>query len=280
MKQRYQDLVVFITGASSGIGEALAKEFYNQGAKVMLTARRSEQLRQACSNISNDSKRIRWEFCDVTDDASVELAFKKCHEQFGSVDVVVANAGFGVAGKVEKLTVADFQRQFDTNVFGVIRTLKASHQYLTKNSGRAVLIGSVAGYAASQGSSAYSMSKSAVKMLADCYRLEVLDSKVSVTLIAPGFVESNIRRVDNFGKFNSSSKEVVPAWLLFPVEKAAKQIVRSVFRRKREVVITGHGKILVWIFRHFPAILYYVIALSKLNFRKLKKRVKDPSAAN
>src|SRR5207302_2753038 len=166
-----------------------------------------------------------------------------------------ANAGFGVVGSLESLSVEDYRRQFDTNVFGVLRTIYAALPEIEKTKGNVVIIGSVAGWAASPGASAYAMSKFAVRALADAITPELRLAGVTVTLISPGFVASNIRRVDNQGRLQADAADPIPRWLVMSTEKAARQILHAVARRKREAIITGHGKALVVLQRFMPWVL-------------------------
>jgi short-subunit dehydrogenase len=189
---------------------------------------------------------------DVTVDGDLERATAAARAAFGRIDVVVANAGFGVVGPLEQLTLADYRRQFETNVFGVLRTVYATLGDLKASRGRFVVIGSVSGHVATPGASPYAMSKFAVRALSDALGHELARAGVAVTLVSPGFVESEIRRVDNTGVFRADTPEPIPAWLVMRVERAARTILRAVARRRREVVVTGHGKVAVWLQRHAP----------------------------
>jgi NAD(P)-dependent dehydrogenase (short-subunit alcohol dehydrogenase family) len=187
--------------------------------------------------------------------------------RLGRLDVVVANAGFGVVGPVERLTLDDYRRQFETNVFGVLRTVQAALPLLKTSRGRLVIMGSVSGHIAAPGSSPYAMSKFAVRGLAQALGHELAAAGVSVTLVSPGFVESEIRRVDNAGVFQPGAREPLPAWLVVPAERAARSIVRAIARRRREVVITGHGKLAVLAQRHAPWLVAAVIRAAGLRSR-------------
>lgn len=189
---------------------------------------------------------------DVTVDGDLDRTAAAARAAFGRLDVVVANAGFGVVGPVERLTLEDYRRQFETNVFGVLRTIHATLGDLKAARGRLVIIGSVSGHLATPGSSPYAMSKFAVRALAEALGHELAPAGVAVTLVSPGFVESEIRRVDNTGVFRAESPEAIPGWLVVPAERAARTIVRAVARRRREVVVTGHGKLAVFLQRHAP----------------------------
>jgi short-subunit dehydrogenase len=251
--------VVLITGASSGIGAALAHEWGSRGARLVLAARRRDQLDRVVTDVQRAGGVAIAVECDVTRDGDPEKAVAAAVSDWGQLDVVVANAGFGVSGPFEDLTIEDYRRQFETNVFGLMRTVKAALPEILKAKGRIALIGSVAGYVASAGTSAYAMSKFAVRGLAQALRCELRGRGVAVTHIAPGFVESEFRLKDGRGQLRPGAKENVPAWLLFPSKVAARQIVRAVMRRRREAVITGHGKLLALTARHFPRLLDFML---------------------
>lgn len=193
---------------------------------------------------------------DVTHRNSLDRAVQKAKETFGGIDTVIANAGFGVVGPIEKLTVEDYRRQFETNVFGMLHTIYATLGELKKTKGRLALMGSVAGYFSEAGRSPYAMSKFSVRALAEALRFELMPAGISVTLISPGFVESEIRKVDNLGRVNPVTKDRAPRWLIMNTLKAARQMVKAIERRKRERIITTHGKIMVLIQRHLPWALY------------------------
>jgi short-subunit dehydrogenase len=241
-----------ITGASSGIGAALAHEFARHGADLVLLARRADRLATLATELERAGRRALALTADVTVDGDLDKAVAQARAALGRLDVVVANAGFGVVGPVERLALDDYRRQFETNVFGVLRTVHATLADLKASRGRLVVIGSVAGYVATPGSSPYSMSKFAVRALAEALGHELAPAGVAVTLVSPGYVDSEIRRVDNAGRFQTAAPEPVPGWLLVPTATAARQIVRAVARRRREVVITGHGKLAVFMQRHAP----------------------------
>jgi short-subunit dehydrogenase len=245
--------VAFITGASSGIGAALGRELARQGADVALLARRADRLEAVAREIQRMGRRAVAIACDVTRDGDLEAAAAQVQSALGRIDIAVANAGYGVMGPVERLSVDDFRRQFETNVFGVLRTIYATLDDLKRNRGRLVIIGSVSGWLSTPGSAAYSMSKFAVRALARALEYELGPSGVSVTHVSPGFVESEIRHVDNQGKWwPEPASNGPPAWLVMPVAAAARRIARAVARRRREIVITGHGKLAVWLDRHAP----------------------------
>jgi short-subunit dehydrogenase len=164
----------------------------------------------------------------------------------------VANAGFGVVGSATRLTLEDYRRQFETNVFGVIRTLQESLEALRATRGRFVIMGSVAGHLSGAGSSAYTMSKFAVRALAESLHGDLRSSGVSCTLVSPGFVDSDIRRVDNRGGLHPQARDPIPEWLRVRANAAARVMVRGILRGQREVIVSFHARVLVFSARHFP----------------------------
>jgi short-subunit dehydrogenase len=252
----FRGKVALITGASSGIGEELAWQLAQQGALLTLAARRTDVMTHLAQRITGGTgSRALVIECDVTRDGDVENAVTETVRERGRLDIVFANAGFGVAGLFTKLSVADYRRQFETNVFGVLRTLYAVLPELARARGHLVITGSIAGWVATPGTSAYAMSKFAVRALANSITPELAQLGVALTLISPGFVESNIRRVDNRGKLHADAPEPLPGWLVMSRSKAARQILRAAARGQREAIITGHGRILVALERFAPWII-------------------------
>src|SRR5262245_33715469 len=121
---RFQDQVAFITGASSGIGANLAREFAAEGAHVVLCARRADRLLELAKEIeSKHGRRALPVTCDVTQDGDLERAAGEAEEKLGRIDVVVANAGYAAGGRLEQISLEVYRKQFETNVFGVLRTI-------------------------------------------------------------------------------------------------------------------------------------------------------------
>ncbi len=252
----FRDKSVLITGASSGIGRTLALQLGAAGAKVTLTARRAGLLATLADEmVSIGAVRPVISTCDVTRDGDPERAVAAAVSAFSGLDVVFANAGFGIVGYFNRLEVADYRRQFETNVFGVLRTLKASQAEIARRKGNMVIMGSVAGYCATPGNSPYCMSKFALRALAKSITPELARTGVRVTLISPGFVASNIRKVDNSDRFHPEAPEPMPAWIVADTQRTCRQILRAVAAGRTEAVVTGHGKLLVAIERFAPWIL-------------------------
>jgi short-subunit dehydrogenase len=256
---RLNGKVAFITGASSGIGAAMAREFARRGADVVLLARRWERLEALALEVRARGRHALTIGCDVTVDGDLEKAVEAALEELGRIDWVVANAGYGVAGAVHKLSLEDYRRQFETNIFGVLRTVRATREALIASRGSIAIMGSVMSYTALPVGSPYAMSKHAVRALAGSLREEVAKYGVGVTLLAPGFVDSEIRKVDNRGEYHADAQDRIPGWLSMDTDKAAAKLVKAVIKRKRVAVITGHGKLVVFLERHFPWLVSFLV---------------------
>ncbi|MEM8770963.1 MAG: SDR family oxidoreductase [Pseudomonadota bacterium] len=179
---------VLVTGASSGIGEACAVFLAHKGFRVFAAARRIEKLKEL-EGIAGG--RIAPITLDVTDDASVAEALSAVEEQAGGLYGLVNNAGVSVMGPVETTPIDEWRRQYETNVFAVVRMCQAVlPQMRAAGRGRIVNIGSIAGRIASPFQGVYASSKHAVEGISDALRRELAPHGVKVSLVRPGFINT------------------------------------------------------------------------------------------
>ncbi len=226
---------------------------------MALVARRLEQLETLAAELRAAGGRATAHRGDVTVDGDIARVVQELAAGGVRPAIVVANAGFGVVGNAHKLTVQDYRRQFETNVFGVVRTLHETADCLRATQGRFVIMGSVAGYLSASGSSAYTMSKFAVRALAEALHGELRALNVGCTLISPGFVDSDIRRVDNRGGLHPEARDPIPAWLRMNTDKAARVMVSGILGGKKEVIVTTHAKVIVFVARHLPRLTRWML---------------------
>lgn len=272
MAGKFSDQVVLITGASSGIGEATAYEFAKEGAKLALIARRKDRLEMVKEKIIQNKGIAEIFVADVTNYEELKNAVEGIIRTWGKLDVVLANAGIGVPGHILQLKAEDFRRQFETNFFGVINTIETTLPYLIKQKGRLGIVGSVAGRVCTPLSAPYCSSKFAVVALSECIYYDLKPMGVSVTLINPGFVKSEIRHKNKYGEL-TNRPDPVPSFLVMPTEKAGKQIVCALYRRIPELIITKHGKLSIFFGRHFPRTYRFLLGILS---RKSVKRIPLP----
>ncbi|MEM9730972.1 MAG: SDR family NAD(P)-dependent oxidoreductase [Myxococcota bacterium] len=257
MAKQFEDQVVWITGGGSGIGRSLALAFADAGAKVAVSGRRLERLELVATEIQAKGDTARAVACDVTDEDSVRAAVDQVVAAFGRMDVAVANAGFAVSGRVEKLSAEDWRRQLDVNVVGAAMTARYAIPALRDTRGRLVLVASVSSMITTPGMGAYSASKYALRAIGQTLSIELHGSGVTCTTIHPGFIESEIAQVDNQGVFDAGREDTRPKRLMWKTDRAAKVMLDAVAARKREYTFTGHGKVGAFVGRHMPGLVHY-----------------------
>lgn len=200
--------------------------------------------------------------CDIMDETAIENAVQQIIKTWGRLDIVIANAGFGIFGSIEKLSAKDWNRQLQGNVTGLALTVKYALAHLKKNNGRIGLVGSVGAFLPNPNLGAYGASKAAVHSIGQTLQVELMGTGVSCTTVHPGFVESEIARMDNDGFWHPERTDPRPSNLIWPTDKAAKVIVKAILKRKRNYVFTTHGKIFVWLQRWFPGLMRTIISKS------------------
>jgi len=252
--------VVWITGASSGIGKAMAFEWARLGYKVVLSARRKELLEEIAVEIKNSGGEALVVLVDIMEEKSIENAVQSIITTWGRLDVAVANAGFGVFGSIDKLTAKDWNRQLQGNVTGLALTVKYAIPYLKQNQGRIGLVGSVGAYLPNPNVCAYGASKAAVHSIGLTLQVELMGTGVSCTTLHPGFVVSEIARIDNEGMWHPERPDPRPANLMWPTDKAAKVMAKAIIKRKRNYIFTTHGRVFVWLQRWIPGLLRKIVS--------------------
>ena len=252
--------VVWITGASSGIGKAMAFEWARLGYKVALSARRKELLEEIAVEIKNSGGEALVVLVDIMEEKSIENAVQSIITTWGRLDVAVANAGFGVFGSIDKLTAKDWNRQLHGNVTGLALTVKYAIPHLKQNQGRIGLVGSVGAYLPNPNVGAYGASKAAVHSIGLTLQVELMGTGVSCTTLHPGFVVSEIARIDNEGMWHPERPDPRPANLMWPTDKAAKVMAKAIIKRKRNYIFTTHGRVFVWLQHWIPGLLRKIVS--------------------
>jgi short-subunit dehydrogenase len=189
---------VFITGASSGIGRALAVELAGRGYDLFLTARRSDALEQLRAEIAaaHPGRSVEVRQLDVTDAEDVARAIEEAAARFGRCDIVVANAGVGNSGRVGEGAMQRARAIIETNLIGAIATIDAAVALFRRQGGGGQIVGvtSVAGARGLPGSSTYSASKAGLSVYLDAVRAETYGEPITVTTLAPGYIDTAINQ--------------------------------------------------------------------------------------
>jgi NAD(P)-dependent dehydrogenase (short-subunit alcohol dehydrogenase family) len=198
-----KDRTWFITGASTGFGRVLAEEVLKAGGKVVATARNLDKVRDFEKNYPEMAKALA---LDVTDAGQVDSAVTQAIAKFGRVDVLVNNAGYGVAGAIEEVSEAEFMPMFETNVFGLLRVTRAFLPHLRKQrSGHILNLSSIGGLVAGPGIGFYNATKFAVEGISEALAAEVAPLGIHVTIIEPGPF-----RTDFLGRSGVVAKTRIP----------------------------------------------------------------------
>jgi NAD(P)-dependent dehydrogenase (short-subunit alcohol dehydrogenase family) len=179
-----KDRTWFITGASTGFGRLLAEEVLKAGGKVIATARKLDKIADLEQQYPQTAKAL---VLDVTDAGQVDSAVTQAFAQFGRVDVLVNNAGYGVAGAIEEVSGAEFMPMFETNVFGLIRVTRGFLPHLREQrSGHILNLSSIGGLIGGAGIGFYNSTKFAVEGLSEALAAELAPLGVHVTIVEPG----------------------------------------------------------------------------------------------
>jgi short-subunit dehydrogenase len=228
---------VFITGASSGIGAALAQELHRRGAFVGLIARRADRLQELAKVLEPEGGgRVAWEAVDVTDGPALRESLERLEEALGGVDVVIANAGYGRPEPPHRFRPGNSLQMYDTNLFGMLRLIDwVLPRFLERRGGHVVGVASVASYMGLTNSASYCGSKAAMRVHLQALRLSLRRYGIAVTTLCPGFVESEL---------TAKARYRMP--FLWDTPRAARRIVGAIERRRSEVIFPWQMKLLVW----------------------------------
>ena len=256
---KFKEKVVWITGASSGIGEALAYAFSQQGAFVAISARNQaalEKVRNACAY----PDKVMIAPLDVADFDRVPAVAAKIIERFGYLNILVNNAGISQRSLVRDTDLSVDQKVMNVNFMGTVAVTKAVlPTMLHQHFGQIVIISSVMGKIGTPLRSAYAASKHALHGYFECLRAEVVDEGVGITIICPGYVDTNvtINALTGDGSPNKVKAEST-ANGLSPAEFAEKAL-KAIAAEKGEALIGGKELLTIYIQRFFPRLLRWII---------------------
>jgi short-subunit dehydrogenase len=247
-RKTFFENVIIITGASSGIGRDIAFYLAEQGAWLALAARNVENLEEVSEKCRQLGGKVIAIPTDVAEKSQCKNLIERTVEQYGRIDTLINNAGFGVASRfVEMTDLAIFEKVVQVNFFGSVYCTYYALPWIKKTQGRIVAISSVRGKLPSGTADGYGASKHAMDEFFASLRNELTDSKVSVTSIYPNWVSTGISgraiKADGqpTGKISNHEKGAMSS------ETCAKIIVKAVAKRKREVVMSFEGKAGIWL---------------------------------
>lgn len=244
--------VVLITGASSGIGRALALKFAAEGSRVVIGARSMDQLNAVGEEVRKAGGEVLCLPLDVTKKADCDAFVAAALKQYDNIDVLINNAGISMRALFQDLDVDVIERLMQVNFFGTVYCTRAAVDSIVKSKGSIVGVSSIAGYRGLPGRTGYSASKFAMHGFLEALRTELLKKDVHVLLACPGFTESNIRKVALTADGSQQSETPLKEDKLMTSEEVADHIYRAVTRRKRTLVLTTQGKLTVFLNKWLP----------------------------
>lgn len=261
--------VVIITGASSGIGKALAEEFAKRGSKLVLAARRVDRLEQLQKDLSETECLI------VKADVSIEDDCKQLIEQtierFGKIDVLINNAGISMRSIFNETDLSVIKKLMDVNFWGTVYCSKYALAHLLETKGSLVGVISIAGYVGLPGRTGYSASKYAIRGFLDALRIENLKKGLHVLVAAPGFTASEVRSAALTGDGSNQGETPRDESQMMSAEECALLIANAVVKRKRHLIMTfKEGKLTVFLGKMFPSLL------DKLTYNHMVKEPNSP----
>ena len=270
MSTRFDKKVVLITGASSGIGKATAAAFAKRGARVVICGRNPEKLEQAAEELRADGAELLSIQADVSREEECRYLVENTIENYGQLDVLVNNAGISMRALFKDLDVGVLQELMAVNFWGTVYCTKFALPHLLKQKGSVVGVSSIAAYLGLPARSGYSASKFAMRGFLEALRTENLKTGLNVMVISPGFTASNIRNTA-LGKDGSAQGESGrDEGKMMSAEEVADHLVNGVVKRKRDVILTGQGRLSVFLNKWFPG------WMDKMVYKHLAKEKDSP----
>ncbi len=255
----FKNKVVWITGASSGIGEALALCFAKEGALLILSARRTDELERV-AKLCGDKVQCMILPLDLAETGNVDNLTQKVVERFGKIDVLINNGGLSQRSLVQDTAIDIDRKIMEVNYFGQVALTKSVLPHMLSNkSGHIVTISSIAGKFGFWLRSAYSASKHALHGFYESLRLETEDDGIKILIAVPGKIQSNISvnalkgDGSTHNKMDKNQSEGMPAM------ECAEIIIEAMKQNREEILVGGREIKAVWIKRHFPGLFGRII---------------------
>jgi dehydrogenase/reductase SDR family protein 7B len=265
-----KDKVVIITGGSSGIGKALAKEFGSQGSKILITGRNAQDLDATVAELRQQGMEIFGFPSDVSREDDNKKMATAAIQKYGRIDVIINNAGITMRALFEDVEMSVVKKVMDINFFGVLFATRACLPEIIKNKGSVIGISSIAGYRGLPARTGYSSSKFALNGFLEVLRTEMLHKGVHVLTACPGFTTSNIRKralaKDGSAQGDSPRDEAD----MMSAEECARHIYNATVNRKKILILTRQGKLAVFLNKWFP------VWMDKIVYKEMAKEANSP----
>jgi short-subunit dehydrogenase len=264
-----KNIVVIITGASSGIGRALAKAFAARGASLALGARRTELLEELQTELTGTE--ILIQKTDVSVEEDCRRLIEATIGRFGRIDVLINNAGISMRALFQEVELNVLRQLMDVNFWGTVYCTKYALPHLLESKGSLVGVISIAGYVGLPGRTGYSASKFAIRGFLDTIRIENLKKGLHVLVAAPGFTASEVRKAALTNDGSPQGETPRDESRMMSAETCAAHILKAVEKRRRQLILTfTEGKLTVFLGKFFPSLL------DQLTYQHMAKEPNSP----
>lgn len=251
MNKHFYDKVVAISGATSGIGKALATLLIQYGAKVAICGRDLKRLQQVETEIN--SKNLTVFKADVSKEEDCDAFISHTIKKFQVLDILINNAGISMRAMFQDVDLNVLRQSMDINFWGTVYCTKYALPYILKSKGSIAGISSIAGYKGLPCRTGYSSSKFAMQGFLESLRIEMLHQNVNILWISPGFVASNIRNTALNADGKAQKETPLNEKNLMSAEECAERILKAIEKRKRTLIMSTQGKLTVWMNKFFPS---------------------------
>jgi len=265
-----QDKVVIITGGSSGIGKALAQDFGSKGSKILITGRNDEALKLVETELQEQGIEVLKFQSDVSNPQDNIQMAQYAIDKFGKIDILINNAGISMRALFEEVEMEVVKKVMDINFYGSLFATKACLPSIIENKGSVVGISSIAGFRGLPGRIGYSASKFALQGFLESLRTEMLYKDVHVLTACPGFTTSNIRKSSLTKDGSQQGESPRNEQKMMSAEKCATLIYRATRKRKKYLVMTTQGKMIVLLNKFFPGMM------DKIVYKEMAKEEDSP----
>lgn len=265
-----KDRVVIITGGSSGIGRACALRFAQAGARVVISARNADRLKEVENELLRSGAEVLAVQGDVANENDCVRLINESLNRFGRIDVLINNAGISMRALFHGIDLRVIRQLMEVNFFGMVYCTRYAMRDLLKSKGSVVGISSIAGFQGLPGRTGYSASKFAMQGFLDALRVENLRTGLHVMTVCPGYTESNIRNAALTADGSAQGESPREEKEMMTSEEVAEHIYRGVINRKREIVLTTQGKLAFYLRKFLPSLV------DRLVYRSLEKEPDSP----
>lgn len=251
--QASEQKVVLVTGASSGIGAAVAKLYLNKGYRVALVARQIDAMKELVSSLSLPENSFLLIEADLKCPTECKKTINKCISEFGQLDVLISNAGLSMRANFNETKIEVLEELMEINYWATVHLSKEALPYLLVQNGSLVGVSSIGAYIAMPGRSAYCSSKAALHSFLEVLRLEHKQDGLHVLNVSPGFTQSNIRKNALLASGLPQNESPRDENKMMSPERVAEKIFKAVSSRKRDLIITKLGKFAILLRRFLPS---------------------------